>query len=643
MRLPAYPIATIDPHFSIWSRSDKLTDGDTYLWCGIRKKLEGKITVDGETYRFLGVGKEKVLPQTNVEIRPLVSSYTFENEKIRLVFSTWTPFLMDDFQLFSTPCAYLDTTISTLDGKKHDVSVEFTAYKEMCQGKKNKPVTKYTDNFEGTKLVKMGLYEQSPLNDSGDEYAADWGYVCLLGQENSACKEGIRSVASASGIKKVLFSTVIAYDDIYSINYFGQYLRGVWTEKFSDIAQAMKYFKENREELLEKVQIWEKTILGDAKPFGKKYQMMLSAAVRQIFAGHKLVRNGKGELLYMSKECHSNGCINTVDVSYPAVPMFLLYAPELVKAMMTGIFYFANSDLWNEEFAPHDIGRYPLACGQVYALKPHQHLVPHKFSYKTIYKQKSTSIYMPQFQMPVEECGNMLIMSYAYYIMTKDTDFLTEHFYTLSIWAKYLKEKGVVLDNQLCTDDFAGHSKKNVNLAIKGIMGLACFGKICEELQIGSDYGAIAQSYANELMSVCSKTDGGHLPFSVDKGDTWSLKYNMVWDILFGFALFPKELYKAEIDKYHKELNAYGVPLDYRRSFTKTDWMLWAACLDETKKTADLFSGRILSYLSDTKDRNCFSDWIDTKQAKQCGFDHRTVQAGLWMPVLKAKLSTMDK
>ena len=115
----------------------------------------------------------------------------------------------------------------------------------------------------------------------------------------------------------------------------------------------------------------------------------------------------------------------------------------------------------------------------------------------------------------------------------------------------------------------------------------------------------------------------------------------MVWDILFSFNLFPKKLYKAETDKYLAELNCYGVPLDFRRSFTKTDWMLWAACLDETKKSTELFSGRIVSYLADTKDRNCFSDWIDTKQAKQCGFDHRTVQGGLWMPVLKAKLDSM--
>ena len=637
MRLPTYPIATIDPHFSIWSRQDNLADDDTYLWCGIRKRIEGKITVDGETFRFIGKGSEKALEQTDNEMTPYTSTYIFKNEKIQLRFTTWSPFILDDFHLLSVPCAYLDTQVKSLDGKKHDISVTFIAYEELCQGKKKAPMTKYSDAVEGVRFVRMGLTKQSPLNDSGDTYAADWGYVCLWGEENSICNEGIKSTGNAKNAEEAAFSTVIAYDDVYSIDYFGDKLKGLWAEKFITIDAAMKYCKENREEILGKVKAWEKTILDDSAEFGEAYQTILTVAARQVLAAHKLVRNKDGELLYMSKECHSNGCINTVDVSYPAMPMYLLYAPELVKAMLTGIFHFAESDLWNVEFAPHDIGRYPLACGQVYALKPHLHLKPHKYSYKTIYKEKSTNIYMPQFQMPVEECGNMLILTYAYYKMTGNKKFLKDNFDALLTWANYLKKKGVVLDNQLCTDDFAGHSKKNVNLAIKGIMGIACFDRICKELEIKRDYDEVAKAYAAELMEV-AKTDKAYLPFSIGKDDSWSLKYNLVWDILFDFNLFPKELYAAETEKYRQELNAFGVPLDYRRDFTKTDWMLWAACLDDTNKNTELFSGRIVAYLQATNDRNCFSDWVETKEPKQSGFDHRTVQAGLWMPVLKKKL-----
>ena len=636
MKLPAYPVATIDPHFSIWSKTDSLTDSDTQYWYNLKKRIEGKITVDGMNYTFLGKG-ENPLKQTDRDITPFVSEYTFEEENFRLSFKTWSPFLFDDFYIMSVPCAFFDVDISFYDKKEHAVNVVFSAFDEHGYGKKQKKISKYTHSYEGMKAVKMGCTEQTPLCDSGDEFAPDWGYISLCGGECACEKDSITTILKGISKENASFTAVISYDDVYSINYFGEKLKGLWSEKFACIEQAMKYCLDNHDALFAKVKAQNKMILSDAESYGESYQKLLCAALRQIMAGHKLVRNNKGELLYLSKEHHSNGCINTVDVSYPAMPMYLLYAPELVKAMMTGIFYFANSHLWNVDFAPHDIGRYPLACGQVYALKPHEHIVPHKISYKRIYKKKSTNIYMPEFQMPVEECGNMLIMSYAYYKITGDKGFLTENFFTLSKWAKYLKDKGVILDTQLCTDDFAGHSKKNVNLAIKAIMGLACFGKMSDEMKLSNDYMFIAKNYANELLTACDAKDD-FLPFSIDKKDSWSLKYNLVWDILFGFGIFDEKLYAAESEKYRKELNVYGVPLDYRKDFTKTDWELWAACLDSTNENVELFSSRIVSYLADTKQRNCFSDWVDTKQATQHSFDHRTVQGGLWLPVLKKKL-----
>lgn len=633
MKLPSYPIATIDPHFSIWSKEDALYDGDTYLWCGIRMKIDGVLSVDGTAYRFLGKGNEPALSQKETKITPYVSEYIFENEKVRLSFKSWSPFLFDDFHLLSVPVAYFDTAVTSLDGEKHTVSVSFTAHNELCGSSKNKNITKYTDTADGTRFAVMGMTKQDPLHTSGDTFRADWGYVCLMGGECYLDKNGISIKSETKTVKKAAFSSVIAYDDVYSINYFGEKLKGLWTERFPSIGKAMKFCLDSHDELFDRIRQQEKTILDDAKPYGKEYQKILSAAARQVLAGHKLVRNGKGQLLYMSKECHSNGCINTVDVSYPASPMYLLYTPELIKAMLVGIFEFANTPLWKEDFAPHDIGRYPLACGQVYALKPQAHIVPHSYSYKRIYKAKGINIYMPQFQMPVEECGNMLIMTYAYYKVTGDKEFLTESYYTLSTWANFLKNKGIILDNQLCTDDFAGHSKKNVNLAIKSVMGLACFGRITEELGLSGEWTETAKKYANELITACG-TEKAHLPFSVDKKDSWSLKYNLVWDILFDFNIFDKEIYKAESEKYRKQLNKYGVPLDHRRDFTKTDWELWAACLDETKENVAVFSECICRYLADTKERNCFSDWTETKQATQHSFDHRTVQAGLWMPVL---------
>ena len=229
----------------------------------------------------------------------------------------------------------------------------------------------------------------------------------------------------------------------------------------------------------------------------------------------------------------------------------------------------------------------------------------------------------------------MLVMSYAYYRFSGDDSQMKANYDLLEKWADYLIKQGVVLDNQLCTDDFAGHSEKNVNLAIKSIMGIACFDRISKALGKDTEAMETAKAFAKELVEKASVN--GYLSFAVGNEESWSLKYNMAWDLVFGFNLFDKGIYAAESRKYREELNEYGVPLDMRKDFTKTDWMLWASVLDESGENTKLFSESIVRYLRDTQDRYCFSDWYETKEPKECSFRHRTVQAGLWMPVLKKK------
>ena len=66
MKLPCYPLVTIDPMMSIWSKSEKLYESDTILWCGIRKAMRGTVVIDGERYRFMGLSKEPEIGQKGV-------------------------------------------------------------------------------------------------------------------------------------------------------------------------------------------------------------------------------------------------------------------------------------------------------------------------------------------------------------------------------------------------------------------------------------------------------------------------------------------------------------------------------------------------------------------------------------------------
>jgi len=614
--------------------SDTLTAGTTQLWCGQDKTLKGVLSVDGKKFRFMGKGRERLIAQTGLDITPLITAYTFENPLVRLRVDFWTPLFLDDIHLMATPCSFIDYRVTVLDGKEHSIEIMLTMDENFCyDGSKKKPVTGGVKTVGGIQAAFMARENQTPLEKTGDGVGIDWGEFYLIGSDTGfvrgdagAC---IKSVSKAEAAGSFTASDIIAYDDGYSIEYMGQKLKGVWTEKFSDIFEAIRYCVDNRAALREKAGQWNEKLLADAEGYGPDYQAILTAAYRQVLAAHKLVRNPDGQLLYMSKECHSNGCINTVDVSYPSVPLFLLYNPSLVRGMLNGIFAFARLPVWKGDFAPHDLGQYPVANGQVYGVK-----VKDALARREIFKM-SEDVFDFKYQMPVEECGDMLIMAYAYAVAAGDSAFLEENMDLLKKWADYLVKTGNELAFQLCTDDFAGALAQNVNLAIKSSIGIACFGRILSSLkENGSDdYQKTAAENAADL--VRRAKEGNRLRLAFDKKGSWSLKYNMVWDFIFGLGLFDEQVATDEIAHYCVKENKYGVPLDSRKTFTKSDWLMWAAALDKSGEAVRRFSKDLADMLADTKNRVPFTDWYETKNAKLCWMWHRTVLGGLWMPLLR--------
>ena len=616
MRIPSIPLFNIDPYFSVWSHDD-LNSKDCVHWTGSRNTIVGTVTIDGQSYRFLGKSSDPVIPQTDIQIDALSTRATFANEQIRLTAQFTSPTIATDLYYASRPVAYLKLSWESLDGQNHKVRAKLSCSEELVLNKAgegrawSEPIT-----IRGGSAVRMGNGNQRVLWRSGDDVRIDWGYLYLAVRGSAItgneAYNGLYAIwAETELAPDALFA--VAYDDIRSLIYFEKELSAYWNKDGKTITEAIEEALEEYDALMKKCDAFAQDLQCTAVAAGgEQYAELLALAYRQVMAAHKLAVDENGESIFVSKECFSNGCAATVDVTYPSAPMFLYYNPELLKGMLRPVFRYARTEAWKFDFAPHDVGQYPILNGQVYgdnALK---------------------------YQMPVEECGNMIILTAAICKKENDPAFARENMDLLKVWSEYLVKYGADPGNQLCTDDFAGHLAHNCNLSIKAIMGIAGYSAILSMLGQGEEaarYMSIAREYA---ATVCerSKNSDGSYRLAFDQEGTFSLKYNAVWDKLWGTELFPDEFYRGEIARYRQEALPYGVPLDSREKYTKSDWLLWAACLAETQDDFEFFVDLLWKAYNTMRTRVPMTDWYFTDTSEMRGFQHRTVQGGLFLKLL---------
>ena len=194
-------------------------------------------------------------------------------------------------------------------------------------------------------------------------------------------------------------------------------------------------------------------------------------------------------------------------------------------------------------------------------------------------------------------------------------------------------------ENQLCTDDFAGHWAHNANLSVKAIMGIAGYSEMAKMLgfnDIADKYATIAQKMAVKWEEMAN--EGDHYRLAFDREDTWSQKYNMIWDKMWNLNLFPNNVIGKEINYYLTKQNPYGLPLDSRKDYTKSDWIMWTAAMSSDQVTFEKFVDPLYKYINETVSRVPVSDWYETKTAQMTGFKARSVIGGHWMKVLTDKM-----
>ena len=633
MRVPATPIINVDPYFSIWCEDSVLKN--TVHWTGKPNSIAGRVFVDGTEYHFLGLKTqaEKHIKDMTVEstdIDAFSTTITYLNNQIRLTVKFTSPLLVDDLYYASRPVTYCNTSFESIDGNEHNVSIKFTAGEELVLNKKGEGrALAHKVDINGISAIKMGNGVQNILSRSGDDIRIDWGYFYLAVKGEAVMDHTMLDNMYAISLQSELKNSALflfAYDDIYSIQYFGENLKAYWKKDGKTIEEAILEAAVEYDELLERCNRFSNDLKQEAILKGnEKYAEMLLLSVRQIMAAHKLCVDNEGNNIYISKECYSNGSAATVDVTYPSAPIFLLYNTELLKGMLRPIMRYAATDEWYLDYAPHDAGRYPLVNGQAYGIIIH---APAADSGSKINLDR---------QMPVEECGNMIILFSAICDAENNTDFVKPYIDTIKLWSKYLIKYGLDPENQLCTDDFAGHLAHNVNLSIKAVMGIVAYSRILERLGEKDQAECMmntARDYAKQILNRAVNSDGSYR-LAYDKPDTFSLKYNAVWDKIWNTKIFPDEFYKGEIKRYKKELLPYGVPLDSRENHTKSDWILWVASLTDNKEDFASLSDPVWLAYNTMRTRIPMTDfyYADTSHARN--FRHRSVLGGLFIKLMK--------
>jgi hypothetical protein len=649
-RPPAVPLMVHNSYFSVWAFSEWLPEADILNWTRTPNPITCLVNVDGKTFRLMGDPKSPlpVLEQKSLAVHPTETTYLFANPEIEVELSFFSPVLVEDLKLLARPVSFIRWKIRSLDGKTRNVQVYLDIESQIALLDAGEKARFERVSAPGFDLLRVGSVEQPVLGYRGDVTPLDWGY-CYLGLPDSEregsgfglvapmreafaegrfkgesfnqpgpfmpCEQkaamGVSINCGPVGAAPVERKVMVGYDSSPELQYFTKAMESYWKNETPSFVELLKNCWADYPAVSGRCADFDRRLIADAtKVGGENYAQLISLLYRQVIGAHHLTRDEGGNPIYFSRENASNSSVSTVDVSFPSSPFFLFHSTDLLKALLVPILDYASNPEWQHDSSPHSIGTFPHATGQRYGGKGSP--------------------------MPVEESGNMLLMIAGICQVEGNPSFAVRYRGLLDKWAAHLAKNGYDTGEQLCTDDFRGRQLHNTNLSVKGICGLAAYAKVLEMMgdkEKAAQYTQQAKVWAQQWEKEALSPDGTHFVQAFGKPETWSFKYNMVWDKLLGLGLFSPETFRKEFAFYQTKMEKYGVPMDHINKQTKFDWHVWVACFADKPEDRALLLNPLYKMVNESPTRLPLTDYFNTDTGTIAQFYARSVMGGVWLPL----------
>ncbi|CZT07439.1 probable glutaminase A [Rhynchosporium graminicola] len=651
-RPPAIPLAVKSPYMSTWLEvgSDGGSGGNLAgswprFWAGPQPGpvaarngavtgWAGFIKVDGEAYTWMGAASVNgwtptLVTQDSFEYTSQRSTFILNTGgKVTMNVTFLSPLTPKDIKRQSIIGTYLSVTVSSRDGANHDVQLYADTSAEWVNPTHNQEPVAWSYSVQnGVASHKSFQRTESEFNADYPDDAAHWGnwYWSTASTPSMSYQSGsdqtVRSIFLSNSVLPDTQDTeyraissrwpVFAFSNalgsvgntpvstLYTIVhaqknaiYFNganglASLTSLWTSYWSTDLGMVNYFHKdwpsNTGALDHKIAV------DSLKTGGQDYLTITSLSARQAFGAVQLCGTPAKPYLFL-KEISSDGNTQTVDVLFPTMPIFLYSNPSLVKYMLDPLYENQEAGRFPQTYSLHDLGaNYPRAIGH------------------------PTGDGEP---MPLEECGNMIIATLAYVQRTGDTAYLSQHYKILKQWTGYLVQEALIPAYQLSTDDFQGQLANQTNLALKGIIAIEAMSVVARKIGNLADaktYTDIAHDYIAKWQDLAVvKAAPPHTNLAYQDPQSHGLLYNLYGDALLGLNLVPTSIYSMQSTFYPSVAQTYGVPLDTRNVFTKSDWEMWVAAIS-TPSTKSMFISKLANWINTTPTNRAFSDLYNTQ------------------------------